>query len=278
MKIWMDGDFVDRDAAKVSVFDHGLLYGDGCFEGIRAYGGRIFKLGAHLRRMYESADKLRLKPVYPHSRIAAAIRQTIEVNGLSDAYIRLIFTRGVGTLGLHPFKCPVSGTIIIADHIQLYPPELYETGIKLGCSRHVRQPDETILDPTVKSNNYLNNVLALLEGNEGTKYMESIILTRDGFVAEGTVDNLFLVRAGDLPIMFDHAFAYRHRNRRGYKYRDLTWHELTGVINLLFTQIAAPPPSFGTTRHRASPFSNWDLMIEQRCGGSLAIDDRARLW
>ena len=92
------------------------------------------------------------------------------------------------------------------------------------------------------------------------------------------MDNLFLVREGDLPIRFDHAFAYRHRNRWNHKYRDLTWHELTGVINLLFAQIAAPPPSFGTTRHGASHFSNWELMIEQRCGGSLAIDDRARLW
>ena len=127
--IWLDGKIVPREEAKVSVFDHGLLYGDGCFEGIRAYGGRILKLKTHLARMFESASLIHLAPAYDLEQIEDGIRETMDANGITDGYIRLVFTRGVGTLGLHPFRCPTPGTFIIADKIQLYPEELYEQGM-----------------------------------------------------------------------------------------------------------------------------------------------------
>ena len=118
-KVWLDGEFVDSDQARISIFDHGVLYGDGCFEGIRAYNGRIFKLDSHLKRMYESAGRIRLEPTYSKEEIEGAIRETVKVNDLTDAYIRLVFTRGVGTLGLHPFKCPKPSAFIIAASICL---------------------------------------------------------------------------------------------------------------------------------------------------------------
>lgn len=195
-KIWMDGQLVDREQATVSVYDHGLLYGDGCFEGIRAYNGRIFKLGAHLRRMYESAEKLRLTPAYPIETIDAAIRETLAANNLSDGYIRLIFTRGVGTLGLHPFKCPTSGTIIITDQIQLYPKELYDNGMKVIVAERPRIPIRC-LDPAIKSLNYLNNILAKIEAIDA-EVLEAIMLNIDGYVSECTGDNIFIVKDGQI--------------------------------------------------------------------------------
>ncbi len=193
-KVWLNGELVDQEKATVSVFDHGLLYGDGCFEGIRMYNGRILKLGAHLRRMYQSAEKLRLKPAYDPETIDRAIRETIAANGLNDAYIRLIFTRGAGTLGLHPFKCPTPGTIIIADTIQLYPEELYENGMKVVVAERPRIPIRC-LDPSVKSLNYLNNIMAKIEAIDA-EVLEAIMLNVDGQVAECTGDNIFLVKDG----------------------------------------------------------------------------------
>ncbi len=193
-KVWIDGNLVDKENATVSVFDHGLLYGDGCFEGIRAYGGRIFKLQSHLRRMYQSAEKIRLTPAYPPQEIATAIRQTLEANNLSDGYIRLIFTRGAGTLGLHPFRCPKSGTIIITDKIQLYPEELYEKGMKVIVAKRPRIPIRC-LDPAIKSLNYLNNILAKIEAIDAD-VLEAIMLNVDGYVAECTGDNIFIVKDG----------------------------------------------------------------------------------
>ena len=143
-KVWLDGKLVDQDQAKVSVFDHGVLYGDGCFEGIRAYNGRVFKLRSHLKRMYESAERIRLTPPYTKPEIEKAIRETIAGNGLSDAYIRLVFTRGVGTLGLHPFRCPQATAFIIADKIELYPQELYDTGLKVIVAKRRRIPIESL--------------------------------------------------------------------------------------------------------------------------------------
>ncbi len=178
----------------VSVFDHGLLYGDGCFEGIRAYNGRIFKLRSHLERMYESADRLRLTPAYPIDVIDAAVREAMQVNELSDAYIRLVFTRGVGTLGLNPFQCPKAGTVIIADTIALYPEELYETGLAVIVANRPRIPIPC-LDPAVKSLNYLNNILAKVEAIDAG-VLEAIMLNMDGEVAECTGDNLFIVNTG----------------------------------------------------------------------------------
>ena len=131
MKIWIDGQLVPQDEAKVSVMDHGLLYGDGCFEGIRIYNGRIFKLGSHLRRMWDSAEEIRLQSPYSMEEVEHAIRETVSANQLTDGYIRLVFTRGVGTLGLHPFLCPVPTVFVIADTIKLYPQELYESGMQI---------------------------------------------------------------------------------------------------------------------------------------------------
>ncbi|MAD19135.1 MAG: branched-chain-amino-acid transaminase [Planctomycetaceae bacterium] len=192
--IWLDGKLVPKDEAMVSVFDHGLLYGDGCFEGIRAYGGRILKLKTHLARMYESAALIHLKPAYDLEEIEDAVRATVDANGIEDGYIRLVFTRGVGTLGLHPFRCPEPGTFIIADRIQLYPEELYEEGMKVVVAKRPRIPIEC-LDPRIKSLNYLNNILAKVEAIEAG-VLEAIMLNTDGQVAECTGDNIFAVKDG----------------------------------------------------------------------------------
>lgn len=190
----MDGKLVPKSEAMVSVYDHGLLYGDGCFEGIRAYGGRILKLKSHLARMFESASLIRLNPVYDVDELEDAIRETLAANELSDAYIRLIFTRGVGTLGLHPFRCPTPGTIVIADKIQLYPEELYEEGMKVIVADRPRIPIPC-LDPRIKSLNYLNNILAKIEAIDAG-VLEAIMLNLEGEVAECTGDNIFVVKDG----------------------------------------------------------------------------------
>ncbi len=194
--IWMDGTLVPRDEAKVSVYDHGLLYGDGCFEGIRVYGGRIFKLRSHLERLHRSADLIRLAPAYPIAELAQAVRDTVAANGLSDAYIRVLLTRGVGGLGLHPFRCPRPGTIVIVDSIQLYPPELYEQGMKVIVAKRPRIP-VACLDPAIKSLNYLNNILAKIEAIDAG-VLEAVMLNTDGFVCECTGDNIFLVKDGQI--------------------------------------------------------------------------------
>ncbi|MBX3356181.1 MAG: branched-chain-amino-acid transaminase [Phycisphaeraceae bacterium] len=191
-KVWIDGALVPASQATVSVFDHGLLYGDGCFEGIRAYGGRVFKLGAHLKRMWQSADRIRLTPAFTQDEVARAIRETIAANGLSDAYIRLIFTRGVGSLGLNPFKCPKAGTIVIAGTIELYPPKLYEEGMKVIVAQRPRIPI-ACLDPAIKSLNYLNNILAKIEAIDAG-VLEAIMLNTEGEVSECTGDNIFAVK------------------------------------------------------------------------------------
>jgi len=196
LKIWMDGALVPAPEAKVSVYDHGLLYGDGCFEGIRVYAGRIFKMAAHLRRMWTSAERIRLTPAYSPEQIAAAMRETVTANGLRDAYIRLIFTRGVGTLGLHPFKCPTPGTIVIADSIQLYPEELYTKGMRVIVAERPRIPI-ACLDPAIKSLNYLNNILAKIEAIDAG-VLEAIMLNVEGEVSECTGDNIFAVVRGEI--------------------------------------------------------------------------------
>ena len=195
-KIWLDGEFVAADEARISVFDHAVLYGDGCFEGIRAYGGRIFKLKSHLDRMYASAQKIRLTPAYSKDEIERAIRGALDVNGLSDAYIRLVFTRGVGTLGLHPFRCPKPSAFVITDTIELYPPELYESGMAVIVAKRRRVPIDS-LDPAIKSLNYLNNILAKIEAIDAD-VLEAIMLNVDGEVSECTGDNIFIVRDGRL--------------------------------------------------------------------------------
>ncbi|MDA0295493.1 MAG: branched-chain-amino-acid transaminase [Planctomycetota bacterium] len=190
--IWLDGKLVARAEAKVSVFDHGLLYGDGCFEGIRAYNGRILKLKTHLARMFESASLIHLVPAYDLEEIEDAIRETMDANQITDGYIRLVFTRGVGTLGLHPFRCPTPGTFIIADKIQLYPEELYRDGMAIIVAKRPRIPIDC-LDPRIKSLNYLNNILAKVEAIEAG-VLEAIMLNTEGSVAECTGDNIFAVK------------------------------------------------------------------------------------
>jgi branched-chain amino acid aminotransferase len=190
--IWLDGKLVPRAEATVSVFDHGLLYGDGCFEGIRAYGGRILKLKTHLARMFESAALIHLVPAFDLEEIEDAIRETMDANGITDGYIRLVFTRGVGTLGLHPFRCPTPGTFIIADKIQLYPEELYRDGMAVVVAKRPRIPIDC-LDPRIKSLNYLNNILAKVEAIEAG-VLEAIMLNTEGTVAECTGDNIFAVK------------------------------------------------------------------------------------
>ncbi len=194
MKIWIDGQLVPQDEAKVSVMDHGLLYGDGCFEGIRIYNGRIFKLGSHLRRMWDSAEEIRLQSPYSMEEVERAIRETVSANQLTDGYIRLVFTRGVGTLGLHPFLCPVPTVFVIADTIKLYPQELYESGMQIIVAERRRVPREC-LDPQIKSLNYLNNILAKIEAIDAG-VLEALMLNMEGWVSECTGDNVFVVKDG----------------------------------------------------------------------------------
>jgi len=196
LKIWMDGTLVPAAEAKVSVYDHGVLYGDGCFEGLRVYAGRIFKLGAHLERMWQSAERIRLTPAFTREQIATAMRETLAANNLRDAYIRLIFTRGAGTLGLHPFKCPKPGSIVIADKIQLYPDELYKNGMRVIVAERPRIP-VACLDPAIKSLNYLNNILAKVEAIDAG-VLEAIMLNVAGEVSECTGDNIFSVVKGEI--------------------------------------------------------------------------------
>ena len=193
-KIWINGAFVDSSEASVSVFDHGLLYGDGCFEGIRIYNGRIFKLQSHLRRMFDSAQAIRLNPGYSIEEIESAVRETVELNKQLNGYIRLVFTRGTGTLGLNPFLCPTPTIFIIANDISLYADELYEQGMPIIVAKRPRVPIEC-LNPAVKSLNYLNNILAKIEAIDAG-VMEALMLNVEGEAAECTGDNIFLVNDG----------------------------------------------------------------------------------
>lgn len=195
MKIWMDGQLVDREQAAVSVFDHGVLYGDGVFEGIRIYNGRIFQCTAHMDRLFESAEKIRLAIPYSKQGLVGAMNECIGANGLTGSgYIRLVVTRGAGTLGLHPFMCPRPCVFIIADQIQLYPPELYETGMGVIIAKR-RRISPTMLDPSVKSLNYVNNILAKIEAID-VGLLEAIMLNDKGNVSECTGDNIFIIKDG----------------------------------------------------------------------------------
>ena len=192
--IFLDGKLVPESEAKISVFDHGLLYGDGCFEGIRIYNGRVFKLTEHLVRLFESARSLLLTIPFSFEEMEKATLQTVSANGLRDGYIRLVVTRGVGPLGLNPFQCPKASVFIIASNITLYPAEKYENGLTMiTCA--TRRPAPAALSPQVKSLNYLNNVMAKVEAIQGGGE-EGVMLNEQGYVAECTGDNLFLVKGG----------------------------------------------------------------------------------
>ncbi len=194
LKIWLDGKLVDVSDAKISVLDHGLLYGDGVFEGIRVYNRRIFELSAHIDRLYESAKSIRLEIPLGKTKLIAAIEKTVEANRVVDGYIRLVVTRGVGTLGLNPFICESAQVFIIADNIQLYPEELYETGMKIISATTVRNHPLAI-PPQAKSLNYLNNILAKIEALD-YNVPEAIMYNHQGYVAEATGDNVFTVKGG----------------------------------------------------------------------------------
>jgi branched-chain amino acid aminotransferase len=194
--IYLDGKLVPADEAKISVFDHGVLYGDGVFEGIRAYNGRVFRLEQHIQRLFRSAHAIMLEIPLTREEMARAVCETVKANGLRDAYIRLVVTRGIGDLGLDPRKCPNPAVFIIAATIALYPEEYYQKGLRLiTCTTRRNIPDA--LDPALKSLNYLNNIIAKIETLRAG-VPEGLMLSPQGYVAECTGDNIFLVQDGRL--------------------------------------------------------------------------------
>jgi len=196
MEIYIDGEWLPKDAARVSVFDHGLLYGDGVFEGIRVYSRRIFRLDGHLERLYASARALALSVPLERPAMRAAVEEAVRRNRQEDGYIRLVVTRGAGDLGIDPLTCPRSCVIIIVTDIRVYPRELYAAGIKVITSA-TRQVSHEAVDPRVKSLNYLKNILAKIDAQRAGAH-EAIMLNSTGYIAECTADNLFVVRRGRL--------------------------------------------------------------------------------
>lgn len=193
-QVWLNGRLIPAGQATVSVFDHGLLYGDGVFEGIRIYDGRIFKVASHLRRLFDSARAIRLAIPYDEPTLTEAMRKTAEANERSNGYIRLCITRGVGDLGISPFVCERPTVFIIADKINLYPEELYVNGLSLVTATTIRNHPAS-LSPRIKSMNYLNNILASIEAMDAG-VPEAVMLNHQGLVAECTGDNIFIVRCG----------------------------------------------------------------------------------
>lgn len=195
-KVYINGQLVPKEEAVVSVFDHGLLYGDGVFEGLRSYNGKVFRLAEHVERLFDSARVIRLEIPLSQEAMAAAIDETVAANAILDGYIRAVVTRGAGTLGLDPNRCSHPQVIIIADTITLYPHEFYENGLELITSSVIRN-HPAALSPRIKSLNYLNNILAKIEGLKAG-CVEALMLNHKGEVAECTGDNLFLVKRGRL--------------------------------------------------------------------------------
>jgi branched-chain amino acid aminotransferase len=196
MKVWLNGRLVEKRSAKLSVFDHGTLYGDGVFEGIRVYGGKIFQTKAHIDRLFRSAEVIRLAIPYTKQQLIDATYRTLRANRRSDAYVRMAVTRGEGTLGLNPNKCLKPSVFIIVDSIELYPPEMYETGMPVIVAKTIRTSPRS-LNPAAKTLNYLNNILAKIECvNAGAS--EAVMLNEHGNVAEATGDNVFIVKDGRL--------------------------------------------------------------------------------
>jgi branched-chain amino acid aminotransferase len=247
-KVFLDGTLVDREEAKVSVFDHGLLYGDGIFEGIRAYDGCVFKLKEHLDRLFESAHTIMLKIPMTKKQIETATINTLKVNKLKDAYIRLVVTRGIGDLGLDPNKCKVATIFIITDKIKLYPEEFYCKGLSIVTVPTRRNMPET-LNPAIKSLNYLNNIMAKIEAcNAGCA--EAIMLNMDGYVIECTGDNVFMVKHGKLitppaylgaleGITRDAIIDCAQKMRLPFQERILTRHDLFNADEMFLTGTAA---------------------------------------
>ncbi len=196
LKVYINGKLYPKEDAKISVFDHGLLYGDGVFEGIRCYNGRMFKFSEHIDRLYNSARAIYLEIPMTKEEIKNAVKDTLKANNMKDSYIRLVVTRGIGKLGLDPFNCSKPQIIIITDLIELYPRELYEKGLDAIVVPTIRNHYEA-LNPKIKSLNYLNNILAKIECiNAGAA--EGVMLNKDGYVAECTGDNIFIVEGNEI--------------------------------------------------------------------------------
>ncbi|HYO25065.1 MAG TPA: branched-chain-amino-acid transaminase [Lacipirellulaceae bacterium] len=195
-QVYVGGQLVPKEQATVSVFDHGLLYGDGVFEGLRSYSGKVFRLAEHVERLYESARAIRLEIPISQAEMGQAINDTVAANGISDGYIRALVTRGAGTLGLDPNRCSNPQVIIIADAIALYPHEFYDSGLEIITSSVIRN-HPAALSPRIKSLNYLNNILAKIEGLKAG-CVEALMLNHKGELAECTGDNIFLVKRGRL--------------------------------------------------------------------------------
>src|SRR3954454_15581404 len=194
--IWLDGQLVDKAEAKVSVYDHGLLYGDGVFEGIRVYNGRIFECAAHIDRLWFSARAIRLNIPISREQMCAAIEETVRANGFKDCYVRAVVTRGPGDLGINPQKSPRPSVFIITDLISVYPKEMYEKGIAIITSSVMRNHPNA-LSARIKSLNYLNNILAKIEANDAG-VSEAVMLNHEGYISECTADNIFIVRNGEV--------------------------------------------------------------------------------
>jgi len=203
LKIWIDGKHLPKEDAKISVYDHGLLYGDGVFEGIRVYHGKIFQWETHARRLFDSAKAIRLKIPYTPDQLKSFTEQTFKLNNFTDCYVRMVVTRGVGYLGLSPAKCATPSVFIITDTIELYPKEMYEKGMAVITASVIRNHPNA-LSPRIKSLNYLNNILAKIEAVDAG-VPEAIMLNQEGNVAECTADNIFIVRDGIVytPATFD---------------------------------------------------------------------------
>lgn len=194
--IWIDGEWHTKETARVPVYDHGLLYGDGVFEGIRAYSGKVFKLAEHLDRLFESAHAIMLQIPYSKEEVGKVIEQTLAKSGLQDAYLRPIVTRGIGDLGVDPRKCPKASLIVIVDNIKIWPPERLEKGLAV-ISAGTPIPHRESLSPRVKSLNYLSHCMAKMEANVAGAD-EALMLDSSGYVAEGTGQNVFVIKGGVL--------------------------------------------------------------------------------
>lgn len=203
LKIWLNGKMVPTAEAKVGVFSHGLLYGDGVFEGIRVYNKRIFECKAHMDRFVASAKAIRMQLPWTAEQIVAAMNDTIKANGTTDGYIRLVAARGAGSLGIHPFRTVAPDVFIICDKIAMYDAEMYEKGMKIISAATIRN-HPAALSPQIKSLNYLNNILAKIEAIDAG-CLEAVMLNHEGYVAECTGDNLFIVTRGRLQTPATHS-------------------------------------------------------------------------
>ncbi len=248
LQIYLDGQFLPKSEAKISVFDHGLLYGDGVFEGIRAYNCLVFKLKEHLARLYESAHTIMLKIPLTKDQMTDAVIETLKINQVRDGYIRVVVTRGTGDLGLDPQKCKKATVFIITDKITLYPEKLYRDGMDIITVPTVRNLPEAV-NPSIKSLNYLNNIMAKIEAtNSG--YSEALMLNHQGYVAECTGDNVFIVKERILMTPPTYLGALRgitrqaiidlaRRNDIPFQEKILTRHDLFNADEAFLTGTAA---------------------------------------